>query len=404
MFVSGGVDCTSSLVYWPFASGYRRPFMAALSVGESLSGFVAALVGIIQAPDAADGGRFSATVFFVIISCLMVASWVGFLAIVRWPVAQRELRAAARERGEGTLATLMSVPAHALRDRPKPVRGVDTANALERGDDGYGTGVLNPLGRGDDDSGEDSDPASGAAVVPGVKRDGKGLYRAAELDESDTAPLAAAPAAAQLDRGGKLQRVVAAFVTAMGHPDVRAATLTVFWASFVSNGVLISLRPYATLPFVNGSAVLFWSSALATIVAPLSAALATLPRYRYYNLGVLTVPWTIMAMGLVAVAFASPHPPGADSWVAGVAVVAVFVATRALVSYTKTMAFIRVHGVIEVVVAGAGGRTSGGGGASPSARAARWAGAGMQVGAAIGSIVAFALVEGGALHSVSKNT
>ena len=32
-FISGGVDCTTSVVYWPFVSAFKTPYVSALAVG-----------------------------------------------------------------------------------------------------------------------------------------------------------------------------------------------------------------------------------------------------------------------------------------------------------------------------------------------------------------------------------
>eukprot|EP01104_Vermistella_antarctica_P012135 TRINITY_DN3462_c0_g1_i2.p1 TRINITY_DN3462_c0_g1~~TRINITY_DN3462_c0_g1_i2.p1 ORF type:complete len:243 (-),score=36.96 TRINITY_DN3462_c0_g1_i2:49-777(-) len=57
-FLAGAVDCTSSLIYWPFISGYPASYIGALTAGESLSATVPALIGLIQQPTTDQNSRF----------------------------------------------------------------------------------------------------------------------------------------------------------------------------------------------------------------------------------------------------------------------------------------------------------------------------------------------------------
>lgn len=93
-FVSGVVDCTTTLVYWPFAALFPKPYTVAMAVGESLSGTTTGVLSLIQDP----GGemRFSVAAFFVLVAALMVASLLAFSYLNRPEVGRRAGRRAAQ--------------------------------------------------------------------------------------------------------------------------------------------------------------------------------------------------------------------------------------------------------------------------------------------------------------------
>ena len=47
-FLSASSDCTSSVVYWPFAGSFLPRYISGMAVGEGLSGVVAALLSQLQ--------------------------------------------------------------------------------------------------------------------------------------------------------------------------------------------------------------------------------------------------------------------------------------------------------------------------------------------------------------------
>ena len=49
-FLSAASDCTSSVVYWPFAGSFLPRYISWMAVGEGLSGVVAALFVQVQYP------------------------------------------------------------------------------------------------------------------------------------------------------------------------------------------------------------------------------------------------------------------------------------------------------------------------------------------------------------------
>eukprot|EP01006_Ploeotia_vitrea_P023382 TRINITY_DN55832_c0_g1_i1.p1 TRINITY_DN55832_c0_g1~~TRINITY_DN55832_c0_g1_i1.p1 ORF type:complete len:564 (-),score=46.81 TRINITY_DN55832_c0_g1_i1:661-2352(-) len=78
MFVAGGVDCLTSVVYWPFIAQYPARFAVALAAGESLSSSVCGVIGLIQDPS---NPRFSVEVFFVVFTVIVSLSGFAFVII-----------------------------------------------------------------------------------------------------------------------------------------------------------------------------------------------------------------------------------------------------------------------------------------------------------------------------------
>ena len=75
-FLSAAADCTSSVVYWPFAGTFLPRYISGLAVGEGLSGVVAALLSQLQY--ATDFG-FGPSAYFA-----ALAAAVGCSAVVGW--------------------------------------------------------------------------------------------------------------------------------------------------------------------------------------------------------------------------------------------------------------------------------------------------------------------------------
>eukprot|EP01059_Diplonema_ambulator_P000445 TRINITY_DN10378_c0_g1_i1.p1 TRINITY_DN10378_c0_g1~~TRINITY_DN10378_c0_g1_i1.p1 ORF type:complete len:461 (+),score=40.73 TRINITY_DN10378_c0_g1_i1:47-1384(+) len=75
-FTASAADCLSSVTFWPFVSYFKLEYLyTALSIGEGMSAVIPALLSFAQQPGA-DNPHFSANVFFMMLSVLMVI--VGF--------------------------------------------------------------------------------------------------------------------------------------------------------------------------------------------------------------------------------------------------------------------------------------------------------------------------------------
>ncbi|KAL0215409.1 hypothetical protein P9112_007593 [Eukaryota sp. TZLM1-RC] len=76
-FAAGFVGCTSMVTLFPFVKKYNRKFVSAVSVGMASSGFVTSLLALIQ--DVGYSPRFTPTVFFIILACLMALATLSLL-------------------------------------------------------------------------------------------------------------------------------------------------------------------------------------------------------------------------------------------------------------------------------------------------------------------------------------
>ncbi|UYV82020.1 SLC52A3 [Cordylochernes scorpioides] len=94
------VDCTSSVLYFPYMASFRKTYLMPLLIGEGLSGLLPGLVALVQGvggnpqcvnktqPDGSHKivpvpaePRFSIEVFFFILLGLLILSWVAFILI-----------------------------------------------------------------------------------------------------------------------------------------------------------------------------------------------------------------------------------------------------------------------------------------------------------------------------------
>ncbi|XP_034031268.1 solute carrier family 52, riboflavin transporter, member 3-B [Thalassophryne amazonica] len=114
-FLLSVVDCTSSVTFLPFMMRLRPQYLTTYFTGEGLSGLVPALVALIQGVGVvhcqnatvagADNGttvgiaelkavympaKFSAQVFFLFLSAMMVVCLVAFILLIHHPAVARE--------------------------------------------------------------------------------------------------------------------------------------------------------------------------------------------------------------------------------------------------------------------------------------------------------------------------
>ena len=75
------MDCTSSVVYWPYVSQFDESYSAALATGESLSGSIPALLAAVQVPPGGGAPRFSPETFFHAIAAVMALCGAAFAAL-----------------------------------------------------------------------------------------------------------------------------------------------------------------------------------------------------------------------------------------------------------------------------------------------------------------------------------
>ncbi|XP_051262961.1 riboflavin transporter 2 [Dicentrarchus labrax] len=167
-FLLSVVDCTSSVTFLPFMMRLRPQYLTTYFAGEGLSGLVPALVALIQgvgvvhcqnatlanATTVGSGeltaiyqpAKFSAQVFFVFLSAMMVVCMVAFILLNHHPAVARErnndryfsgdLAPEKREQGLSLHAQTpeqkpMISPLEAVRREPRSSFGMGTYNNLE---------------------------------------------------------------------------------------------------------------------------------------------------------------------------------------------------------------------------------------------------------------------------------
>ncbi|XP_068586184.1 solute carrier family 52, riboflavin transporter, member 3-B [Cebidichthys violaceus] len=167
-FLLSVVDCTSSVTFLPFMMRLRPQYLTTYYAGEGLSGLVPALVALIQgvgvvhcqnatlADNATVGSgdlravyqpaKFSAQIFFVFLSAMMVVCLVAFVLLNHHPAVARErkndlyfsgdLASGKREEGLSLHARTpeqkpMICPLEAVRREPRSSFGMGTYSSLE---------------------------------------------------------------------------------------------------------------------------------------------------------------------------------------------------------------------------------------------------------------------------------
>uniref|UniRef100_A0A0G4IG50 Uncharacterized protein n=1 Tax=Chromera velia CCMP2878 TaxID=1169474 RepID=A0A0G4IG50_9ALVE len=95
VLVTGALDCSSSVLYWPFVLRFSPQSLVAFSAGEAASGSIASVVTIIQGDPKSP--RFSFSAFLWILSGFMAVSLGAFIYILR-PVTRGSLIALFRGR------------------------------------------------------------------------------------------------------------------------------------------------------------------------------------------------------------------------------------------------------------------------------------------------------------------
>ena len=96
VFVGGGVDCLTSLLFYPFAGRFPPAFTSCLMAGEALTGLLASLLATVQATSADPSARlrFSVSAYFCALAAIMAASAVAYLYLRRRLHSVVNLRAA----------------------------------------------------------------------------------------------------------------------------------------------------------------------------------------------------------------------------------------------------------------------------------------------------------------------
>ena len=282
-FISGGVDCTTSVLFFPIAARFPSSCTSALFVGESFTGLLAALLAFAQQPGGGSGDsagqslRFSVSVYFAVLALVMMCSSAAAAAIfvVERCVLRREQR-----RGGGVQ----------LAGGPSEPRAFAPLPALA--------------------------PAPAERELQRARVDGTRARRARD------------PSSARAAR----TLLAAQFALAFVENGLLVTLIPRSLALYPSSSLLISIALKVGFGGAGAAAVL---SLLVTRSAKVSAAL----EQRAPRLGAAAFV-TISAMWLLLTAVL-PVAPGSPVCGAFTAVVAVLV--KWVISFVKTLLFLRVH-------------------------------------------------------------
>jgi riboflavin transporter 2 len=92
IFVSAAVDCTTTLLFWPFAAEFKAEHVTALAVGEGATGIVATVLVLIQLRGnlGSTDLLFSVSVYFALMAVVVLLSLGAFGLLITRPCAQAE--------------------------------------------------------------------------------------------------------------------------------------------------------------------------------------------------------------------------------------------------------------------------------------------------------------------------
>jgi hypothetical protein len=96
VFIGGGVDCLTSLLFYPFAGKFPPIFTSYLMSGEALTGLLASLLATLQATssDPNDPLRFSISLYFYFMGLIMLLAALAFMYLDRELVKCRRVHTA----------------------------------------------------------------------------------------------------------------------------------------------------------------------------------------------------------------------------------------------------------------------------------------------------------------------
>ncbi|KAA0176779.1 hypothetical protein FNF27_01601 [Cafeteria roenbergensis] len=393
-FLAGGVDCVSTVTFWPFAGLFPPEMTTAMAVGEGMSGVLPGLLALTQAAQA--GADHAPTLsplgFFLAMAGVLALSVAAFVVLCR-RVPPPEKRAEPASPPDAELAT--------AKPGLDGDRGATSSGARVPALGGCadaGAGVAGCDGGGSTDA-----PASQEHVVE--RRSGGTVAPASP-------PGAAASAFAS--RWARLARSVA--------PHARLLLLLLA-LSFAQNGALTALLPYACAPldpreapqtpsspasqarvaWGNATAEMRssdpgvtyrWANTAGLLADPVGALLTLAPAFVAPSAAVtgsLTFVWAAASVALVVVAVAGPGAPWGGSAGAAVFVALVYTLARLAMGLQRARLFLLARNGGFA----AGGCSAAARSASPSAshRVTLYASAAVQAGACVGSVLLAVLVS-----------
>ena len=280
--ISAMVDCTSSVLYFPFVSKFKLASLRSLLFGEALSGLVPSMVALVQGV----GGNpscvnitvngttkvttvypeplFSVDVFFIFISILMAVSWLAFYLLRHTSIAEV---------------------------------------------------IHSP-----------EDPSSRVAKRCLNEPDGHRTYGAYESDSPST----------EEDAAASDQRLADTFTH--HRKNSRWYLILQGYYCFLGNGVCAAIQTYSSLPYGNTTHHL--ATTLSAASGPVAVILCFLIHRSNNNfsrlIGTMTVISTCTAGYIICLAYLSPQPPLRDTTIGPVLIVITWILFKGCNTYAKS--------------------------------------------------------------------
>eukprot|EP00035_Acanthoeca_spectabilis_P026748 m.464058 g.464058 ORF g.464058 m.464058 type:complete len:429 (-) comp23296_c0_seq1:369-1655(-) len=110
VFVSAAVDCTTTLLFWPFVAEFKSQHVTALAIGEGSTGIVATLLVTIQLRGklGTDNLLFPVSVYFGLMAGVVLLSLAAFGILVNQPFAQADRVQIGEDVGSPTYERLLN--------------------------------------------------------------------------------------------------------------------------------------------------------------------------------------------------------------------------------------------------------------------------------------------------------
>lgn len=323
-FLAGGVDCVSTVTFWPFAGLFAPEMTTAMAVGEGMSGVLPGLLALVQAAQSGADRKpaLSPLAFFLAMAGVLALSLAAFMVLCRRtpePAAIGADAAAVVSSGNGS-GCAVAVDHRDQHTTPGRDGAASSPKGLLAAEPGSASAGLAVVSRPSDVSDEAAGAAGGA--VPSV-----------------------------LARCGGLGRSAA--------PHARLLCL-LFALSFAQNGALTALLPYACAPLdpreapsANATGTLLrssdpgvtyrWANTAGLLADPVGALLTLAPAFVAPSAtvtGSLAAVWAGASVTLVGAAVAGPGAPWGGSTGAAVFVALAYTLARLAMGLQRAQLFL----------------------------------------------------------------
>jgi len=308
-FLAAFADCTSSLVFWRFAGGFRPLFVSALAAGEGTSGVVSSALAWLQNASN-EQPRFSPSVYFALLAGVMLCSLAAFHALRCAPFA--------------------------LAERMAPSSDQPSADADDRPLAGAPPAMVGAGREGDLYAALCGKASAGIGGAPGESAAARPLHSASALGiEADMVGQVSTGDVVRCESGAGNSRTSS--VRRLSREAIWLLMLQA-WLNVLQNGVAVSCLSLAAQPYGRGAYQV--AQTVSLFVDPLAAALGFRLRAGAWvllpvALAVTAAHGYILALSLVSVTPPLTVPEGSGFGAGAQLLVLVVAVGRALTSYSK---------------------------------------------------------------------